>query len=45
MDKALHTGMTLIDFQKAFDTLDHDVLLDKMDCKTSHLMVQILSFE
>ena len=25
-----HTGMTLIDLQKAFDTLDHKILLDKM---------------
>ena len=24
------TGMTLIHLQKAFDTLDHDVILDKM---------------
>ena len=24
------TGMILIDLQKAFDTLDHDILLDKM---------------
>ena len=24
------TGMTLIDLQKAFDTLDHNILLDKM---------------
>ena len=27
-----HTGMILIDLQKAFDTLDHKILLDKMKC-------------
>ena len=32
MDKGLHTGMILIDLQKAFDTLDHGVLLEKMEC-------------
>ena len=32
MDKRFHTGMILIDFQKAFDTLDHTVLLQKMEC-------------
>ena len=26
------TGMILIDLQKAFDTLDHKILLDKMKC-------------
>ena len=27
-----HTGMVLIDIQKAFDPLDHKILLDKMKC-------------
>ena len=29
MDKQMHTGMMLVEFQKAFDTLDHEVLLEK----------------
>ena len=29
-DSGLLTGMVLIDLQKAFDTIDHDVLLNKM---------------
>ena len=28
MDKGMHTGMILIDFQKVFDTLDHKTPLD-----------------
>ena len=28
-DKQMHTGIILVDFQKAFDTLDHGVLLEK----------------
>ena len=30
VDKQMHTGMILLDLQKAFDTLDHGVLLEKM---------------
>ncbi len=29
-DSGLLTGMILIDLQKAFDTIDHNILLDKM---------------
>ena len=32
MDKGFHTGMVLVYLQKAFDTLDHTVLLEKMEC-------------
>ena len=31
-DKGFYTGMILIDLQKAFDMLDHTVLLQKMEC-------------
>ena len=31
MDKEFHTEMILVDLQKAFDTLDHTVLLQKME--------------
>ena len=31
MDKGHYTGMVLIDLQKAFDTVNHDILLCKLD--------------
>ena len=31
-EKGLPTGMVLIDLQKAFDTIDHGIFLDKMNC-------------
>ena len=32
MNKGIHTGMILIDLQKALDTLDYKILIEKMTC-------------
>ena len=32
MGKGMHTGMILIDLQKAFDMLNHLILFEKMEC-------------
>ena len=32
MEKGFHTGMNLVDLEKACNKLDHTVLLQKMEC-------------
>ena len=39
MDRQMHTGMVLVDCQKTFDTLDHEVLLEKMKYFGSRISV------
>ena len=36
MDKGFYTGMVMIDLQKAFDTVDHDILLHKVKALGFH---------
>ena len=31
-ENGIYTGMSLIGLQKIFDTLDHKILLDNMNC-------------
>ena len=48
MDKGFHTGMILVDLQKAFDTLDHTALLQKLNVwflRSQSLNVSIISLK
>ena len=40
MYKGFRIGMILVDLQKAFDTLDHTVLLQKMECIGFNIVIR-----
>ena len=46
-EEGLLTGMVLIDLQKAFDTIDHNILLEKMSwlCWKNDSMVHVIPYK
>ena len=43
MDKRFHTVMIIVDLQKVLDTLDHTVLLQKIECFQSYFSGSVFS--
>ena len=44
MDKGNYTGMVMLDLQKVFDTVDHDILLNKLEAIGLDELSKILVF-